>query len=89
MAEYQVLYWKEIPAQLKAFEGKRAIARALPEYFQVEIDRIAMQEGLTGTDAYLEQWRWSEKRERPGSAQQVLEEVAGEIETEFAHLKNA
>ena len=88
MAVYQILCWKEIPAQLRAYEGKKAIARALPEDFQVEIDRIAMQEGLTGTDEYLDQWRWSEKRERPGSAQEVLEELARELEGKFTQLFN-
>ncbi|MBI2504810.1 MAG: virulence factor [Candidatus Latescibacteria bacterium] len=86
MAKYQVLYWRDIPAQLKAYEGKRPISQALSERFQVEIDRIAMKEGLVGTDEYLDQWQWSEAQERPGTAREVLEEVAGELEARFASL---
>ena len=86
MAKYQVLYWREIPAQLKAYEGTRPISQALSERFQVEIDRIAMKEGLVGTDEYLDQWQWSEEEERPGTAREVLEEVAAELEAQFDAL---
>ena len=72
-----------IPAQLKAFEGKKPISRPLPDRFQVEIDRVAMEDGLYGTDDYLDQWQWSEKQEREGSAEEVLETVAAELEAKF------
>jgi len=84
MAMYQVLYWKTIPAQVKAADaGRRPVSRALPDRFQVEIDQVAMQEGLSGTDAYLEQWHWTEKRDRPGSAEEVAQAVVQELEQEF------
>ena len=83
MAEYQILYWCDIPAQLKAFEGKKPISRPLPDRFQVEIDRVAMKDGLYGTDDYLDQWQWSGKQEREGSAEEVLETVAAELEAKF------
>ncbi len=65
MVQYQILYWKDIPAQIKVYEGRRAVSRQLPERFQIEIDRIAMKEGLAGTDDYLDQWQWSPKKDRP------------------------
>ena len=86
MARYQVLYWRDIPAQVKAYEGTRPRSQALSERFQVEIDRVAMKEGLVGTDEYLDQWQWSEEAERPGTAREVLEEVAAELETQFDDL---
>jgi hypothetical protein len=82
MAEYQILYWKDIPAQIKVFEtGKRPIARVLPDRYQQEIDRVAMREGLHGSDAYLDQWHWGEKQDRPGSAEEVAEALLTEFET--------
>ncbi|MBM3802998.1 MAG: hypothetical protein FJW26_11915 [Acidimicrobiia bacterium] len=83
MAKYQILYWKEIPAQVKAFDGARPVSRQLPERYQVEIDRLAMEQGLAGTDAYLNQWHWTSKLERPGSAAEVLESVCQEILAEW------
>ena len=80
MAQYQILYWKQVPAQVKVFvEGKRPISRPLPDRFQVEIDKIAMNEGLVGTDAYLEHWRWTPKRERAGSPEEVADSLIREL----------
>ena len=55
MAKYQILYWKDNPAQIKAFDGTRAVSRQLPERYQLEIDRLAMELGLAGGDEYLNQ----------------------------------
>ncbi len=83
MAEYQILYWRDFPAQLKAFEGKKPISRALPDRFQEEIDRVAMEEGLYGTDEYLDQFKWSERMGREGSAEEVLDAVVSEIGEQY------
>jgi hypothetical protein len=83
MAKYQILYWGEIPAQVKAFDGARPVSRPLPERYQVAIDRRAMQQGLAGSDAYLDQWRWSPRLERPGSTAEVLDAICQELLTEW------
>lgn len=80
MAQYQILYWRDIPAQIKVSDpGKRPISRQLPERFQQEIDRVAMRDGLAGTDDYLNQWQWSEKKDRPGTAEEVAEALLREL----------
>ena len=43
MVQYQILYWKDIPAQIKVYEGRRAVSRQLPERFQIEIDLYEWQ----------------------------------------------
>ncbi|MDA0746328.1 MAG: virulence factor [bacterium] len=83
MAVYQVLCWGEIPSQVRVFEGKRPVSRQMPERFQLEIDRVAMAKGLFGTDAYLDQWEWSKKEERPGDAEEVLEALIRELEAAY------
>ena len=81
MALYQILYWKDIPAQVRASQqGGRPISRQLAERFQQEIDARAMREGLAGSDEYLEHWRWTEKRDRPGAPEEVLEAIVRELE---------
>ncbi len=80
MAQYQILYWNDIPAQVKAHEaGGRPVSRRLPERFQIEIDRVAIEEGLTGTDAYLEQWHWTPRQVREGTAQEVADALVEEL----------
>lgn len=79
MPRYQILYWRDLPAQVRVYDGRRPVARALPERFQQEIDRAAMAEGVTGTDAYLDHWQWSECRERAGSVSEVLDSLVREL----------
>ena len=55
------------------------VSRQLPEWFQQEIDRVAMEQGLTGSDAYLEQWSWGEAEEREGDVATVLDAVEAEL----------
>ena len=83
MAKYQILYWKDIPAQVKAFDGTRAVSRQLPERFQLEIDRLAMELGLAGGDEYLNQWHWTAKLDRQGTAAEVLESISQELISEW------
>ena len=80
MARYQILYWKDIPAQVRVFpDTGRPLSRQLPDRFQQEIDARAMSEGLAGTDDYLAQWHWSEKMERPLPAEELLETILREL----------
>jgi len=83
MAIYQVLYWKEIPAQVRVFDGRRPLSKQLPARFQEIIDRVAMKEGLHGSDAYLDQWGWTEKLEREGEPSCLLETLARELEEAY------
>lgn len=89
MIQYQVLYWRDIPAQIKLFAGRRPSSHALPARFQLAIDRIAMQEGLVGTDAYLDQWHWSEKREHSGTLETLLRATEEEGDRILAAYKRS
>ncbi|HEX3055289.1 MAG TPA: virulence factor [Gaiellaceae bacterium] len=52
----QVLYWQDVPSLVKDGDAKRQLS----DWFQQEIDRRAMEQGLVGSDAYLEHWHWEE-----------------------------
>ena len=80
MALYQILYRKDIPAQVRVFpETGRPMSCQLPERFQMEIDARAMREGLTGTDDYLQHWHWAEKKERDLPAEELLNVILREL----------
>jgi len=80
MAIYKILYWQEIPTQVKAEDATDDVTLPLPAKFLEQIDRLAAQRGLQQADDYLAQWRWSEEEEREGSAQDVAQAVAAELE---------
>jgi hypothetical protein len=80
MTRVQVLSWRDIPSLVRATaEDGTQVSRQLPEWFQQEIDRVAMEEGLIGSDAYLEQWAWSDAEEREGDPNEVLDKVEAEL----------
>jgi hypothetical protein len=82
MATYKVLYWQEVPSQIKAEDDADDVTVPMPDRFQERIDRLAAERGLGSADDYLAQWRWSEDEDREGSARDVAEAVRAELEAE-------
>ena len=83
MASYTVLYWQEIPSQIRAEDDLDEITLPLDPRFMERIDQLAAQRGLLSTDDYLAQWRWSDAQQREGSAEEVAHAVKREIENGF------
>ena len=84
MARYQVLRWQDVPSVVKAFDDDGgSSSRQLDGWFQQEIDRRAMAQGLIGSDAYLEHWAWDEPVLREGSVEETLDAVERELEARF------
>lgn len=55
MATVRVLTWRDIPTSVKAAdETGRRVSLPVPDWFGQEVDRVAMREGITGSDVYLE-----------------------------------
>ncbi len=80
MATYSILYWQEIPSQIKAEDDAGEITLPLDPRFMDRIDQLATQRGLQGSDDYLAQWRWSEPQAREGSAEEVAHAIKRELE---------
>lgn len=83
MATYEIIFWRDVPSMIEARDDGGVVTRQLSERFQMLIDSAAMQVGLEGSEAYLEQWRRSERQERAGSAADVADAVARELEERF------
>ncbi len=79
MPDCQVLYWRDIPAQVRVYDGRKPLAQQLPPRFQVTIDRVAMEQGLAGTDEYLAHWQWSDKQHRDGEPAALLAQLVQEL----------
>lgn len=82
MATYRILYWQEVPSQIRAEDEHDEVNLPLPPKFMVRIDALAAARGLEGSDDYLAQWRWSEEEAREGSAQEVADAIARELEAQ-------
>ena len=86
MATYQILYWHDLPVQVRARgDGGRASV-LLPDRFQEAIDQAAMAAGLIGSDDYTAALQWGEPVERDGTAKSVAASVAAELDQQYATL---
>ena len=84
MALYQILFWQEIPSQIRVWDDVDETKIALSQRCVARIDQAAQEQGLTGSDEYLAQWRWSETEERAGSVEEVAELLKNELEGGFS-----
>ena len=89
MASVQVLFWQEIPSVVEAREGRDVHKVQLSQRFQELIDRVAMRQGLAGSDAYLEQWVKGPAEKREGDPRAVAQAVASEIEARYEAIRSA
>lgn len=80
MATFKILYWQEIPTQIKVEDETDDVTVMLDEKFMKQVDLLAVQRGLESADDYLAQWKWSEEEEREGSAREVAEALRAELE---------
>ncbi len=86
MATYQVLYWHDIPVQVRARDQSGRANIPLPERFQEAIDLAAMSLGLIGSDEYTEAFKWSDQQSRDGGANEVAAAVASELEAQYSRI---
>ena len=80
-SKFQVLYWQNIPSEIKAWDDFDEIKVSLPTRFAELIDASAQRQGFIQSDAYMAHLRWSEPEERAGSPREVAESVRKELET--------
>jgi hypothetical protein len=80
VAVYKVLYWQEIPTQIKVEDDEDGVTLMLDAKFMEYIDILAAKRGLQASDDYLAQWKWTEEAEREGSAREVAEALKAELE---------
>ena len=83
MAKYKILYWQGIPSQVRATDKTRRVNRPLPKRFQEAIDDAAMALGKIGTDSYTDGFHWGNEIEHPGSAEDVADAIAAELDKQY------
>jgi Virulence factor len=81
VAELTVIWWRAIPAQVVAREGRTTARVQLTGRFQEAIDMAATRVGLVGTDDYLNEWH---REARPCG-----DDLDGEAAAEAERLEQA
>ena len=83
MAKLQIIYWRDIPAQIIVSAGRKKARRQLDVRFEKAIDRAAIRAKLHGTDDYLEQWRRSAPVDCGDDLEAAADEAAGRLERDY------
>ena len=74
-ARLVTIFWRDIPAQVTAQQGRSREKALLDARFQDAIDRSAIVAGLSDTDSYLAEWR----RVATSCNGDMADEVAAEV----------
>lgn len=83
MAQLQIVYWRDIPAQIMVKAGRRNQAkRELSLRFTEAIDMAAMRTGAAETDDYLAEWR-------RGAPQTVGDDLEAEADKAAATIEES
>ena len=83
MAKLNILYWRDIPAQILVKSGRKTAKRELSLRFIEAIDMCAMKTGLAQSDAYLEQWRRGEGIEVSADLEIEAEKALKQTEDQY------
>ena len=79
-SQISILYWKEIPVQVKAENDETAVSIPLDHRFQEAADAVAMMDGSYGNDAYLDAWQWGHPAHSELDPQAAADELAQRID---------
>lgn len=83
MANLIITYWRDIPAQVTAKEGRSAAKRELPLRFTEAIDKAAMVSGAAESDDYLSQWRRGDPAPCGADLEAEVSAAAAKIEADY------
>ena len=76
MATMTIIWWRDIPAQVTARDGRKSSKIVLHPRFQVAIDKAASRAGKRAYNDYIEEWRKVQRR----CGDDIDAEVAAEAE---------
>lgn len=82
-AKYQIIYWRDIPTQVKLkVEGTR-VSRPLSRRFMAAVSAAALQSGKTDNEAYIAEWRTGGWQGIAGQPEAFADTLVTELETDY------
>ena len=82
MATLTIIWWRDIPAQVLARDGRRQTTQVLHPRFQVAIDKAAARAGKSSYEDYIEEWR-REQRPCDDDIEAAVSTAALQLETDY------
>ena len=89
MNQIKIVFWRDIPAQVIAEEGRgrnRKQAKVeLEKRFLIAIDSAAMKSGADNTDDYLNDWRRTKPETISGSLEFEADKLRQTLEKKYSN----
>ena|SRR5688572_26820307 len=82
MGTLTTIWWRDIPAQVLARDGRRQSTQVLHPRFQVAIDKAAARAGKSSYDDYIEEWR-REQRPCGDDIEAAVTTASDQLETDY------
>ena len=87
MTTYRIMYWHDIPYQIKAQDEKGVVKRQLSARFYQAINSAAIARQKYEDNAYMNGWKWAEKQTVESGAKELAEQLANELELNYSKEK--
>ena len=84
MTRYQIIYWRDIPVQVKIRSDDSRLSGQLSPRFQKTVHRAAFRAKAITGPAYMQEWRPSDWYEREEAASELLTVITAELETAYS-----
>lgn len=85
MTRYQIIYWRDIPVQVRVRNGRSRLTHPLSPRFQEAVHRAAFRAKAINGFEYIQEWEPGDWQEREGEAQEVITAVAAELEAAYTN----
>lgn len=84
MAKYQVIYWRDIPVQIRVSQGRERVSKKLTPRFQKSVYRAAFRAKAINGQAYINEWRPSEWLVTDGELEEIASIVVADLEAAYS-----
>lgn len=83
MTEYQIIYWRDIPVQVRVRQGRERRSQSLPERFQAAAKRAAYRARAITGEAYMSAWNNTPWQPHAASFDEALPAIVATIEAGY------
>jgi hypothetical protein len=84
MATLVTIWWRDIPMQVIAREGRRTEKRVLDKRFQFAVDKAAINAGRKSYDDYIAEMGRDEKPTDEADLAKAVEQEAARLDREYS-----
>jgi len=87
MATVRIMYWHDIPYQVKVQDDAGIVKKQLPARFSQAINSASIARQKHENNAYMNGWKWSKKETKEGSAEHLAQNLVNELDKDYPKEK--